>query len=189
MNRLGERIRKKRELMHLNLQELAEKVGISSSALSQIENSKSFPTLHTLKSIADMLRTTIGELVGENESLSNNPVVLKDDIRFIDRNPSGTIVFLLSNHDINKQMDTYLVRFAKDSDTGALFTGRFGQVFCHIITGTIRFDLNERQYILGQGDNLYFNAKSSFRAVNIHDGISEMLWIQSPPNTQSAKTD
>lgn len=189
MNRLGERIKKKRELMHLNLQELAEKVGISASALSQIENSKSFPSLHTLKSIADMLRTTIGELVGENESLSNNPVVLKNDIRFIDRNPSGTIVFLLSNHDINKQMDTFLVRFAKNSGTEGLLTGRFGQVFCHILKGAVRFDLNERQYLLNPGDNLYFNAKSSFGAINIHDGTSEMLWIQSPPNAPSAKVD
>ncbi|NCC62412.1 MAG: XRE family transcriptional regulator, partial [Verrucomicrobiae bacterium] len=52
MNRIGERIKRKRELRNLNLGELAEKVGISASALSQIEKSKSFPSIITLKSIA-----------------------------------------------------------------------------------------------------------------------------------------
>ena len=115
MNFLGERIRNKRELSNLHLNELAEKVGISPSALSQIEKSKSFPSIVTLKSIADALNTTIGELVGENESLTSNPIVLKNEIKYLDQNKSGTIVFQLSNQNTNKHMDTSLVRFPKAS--------------------------------------------------------------------------
>ncbi|KAB2822721.1 MAG: helix-turn-helix transcriptional regulator, partial [Paludibacter sp.] len=69
MNRIGERIKRKRDQFKLNLNELAKRVGISSSALSQIENGKAFPTIITLKSIADQLQTTVGELIGENESV------------------------------------------------------------------------------------------------------------------------
>jgi XRE family transcriptional regulator, regulator of sulfur utilization len=53
MKRLGERIKRKRESLHMQLNELAKKVGISSSALSQIEKAKAFPSVITLKSIAD----------------------------------------------------------------------------------------------------------------------------------------
>jgi len=182
MNRIGERIKKKRELLDLHLNELAEKVGISPSALSQIEKSKSFPSIFTLKSIADKLHTSVGELVGENESLSNNPVVQKKDIQFVDKNKSGTIFYHLSHHDINKQMDTFLVRFAVASGIEGFFTNTFGQIFCHVISGEIRFDLEGKIYILKQGDNIYFNAKASHNAINNADGLSEMLWIQSPPN-------
>ncbi len=182
MKRIGERIKKKRELLNLHLNELATKVGISPSALSQIEKSKSFPSIMTLKAIADALHTTIGDLAGENESLSNNPVILKKDIKYIDQNKSGTIVFLLSNHDANKQMDTFLVRFAKASGIEGLMTGRQGQVFCHILSGQIRFDLNDKSYFLKQGDNIYFNARVTFNAINNNDGLSELLWVQSPPN-------
>lgn len=181
MRRIGERIKRKRELLHFNLNELAEKVGISSSALSQIENSKSLPSLLTLKSIAEALHTTIGELVGENDSLVSNPVVRKPEIRFAEQNPSGTIVFGLSNQDINKQMDTFLIRFAKNSGMEGLLKGSQGQVFCHVLSGEIRFDLNEKSYILKPGDNIYFNAKVSHNAINISEDISETLWIQSPP--------
>ena len=67
MNRLGARIKRKREMLSLPLSDLSKKVGISASALSQIENSKAFPSIVTLKSIANSLYTTVGELIGEHE--------------------------------------------------------------------------------------------------------------------------
>jgi transcriptional regulator with XRE-family HTH domain len=181
MNRIGERIKKKRELLGLQLNELAEKVGISSSALSQIEKSKSFPSILTLKSIAEHLHTTVGELVGENESLGNNPVVFKKDIKYIDHNASGTTRYLLSNHDLNKQMDTYLIRFAKASDISGFFPNTYGQIFCHVLSGEIHFQLEGKSYRLNTGDSIYFNAKASHDALNTGEGESELLWVQSPP--------
>ncbi len=182
MKRIGERIKKKRELLNLHLNELAEKVGVSPSALSQIEKAKSFPSILTLKSIAENLHTTVGDLIGENESLANNPVVYKKDIKFIDQNKSGALIYLLSHHDINKQMDTYLIRFSKGSGMDGFFSNTFGQIFCYILTGEVRYDLEGKSYILKSGDTIYFNAKSSYDALNIYDGISEILWIQSPPH-------
>ncbi len=182
MNRIGERIKKKRELHKLNLNELAGKVGISPSALSQIEKSKSTPSIVTLKSIAENLHTTVGELLGENEALAGNPVVTRNEMKLADQNRSGTNVYLLSHPDLNKQMDTYLVRFAKASGMENLFADLHGQVFCHILSGEIRFHMEEKTYTLKQGDSIYFNARFSRDAVNNADGISEMLWIQSPAN-------
>lgn len=75
MKRLGERIRRKRESLHLKLNDVANRVGISSSALSQIEKAKAFPSILTLKTIADCLHSTVGELVGENETLSKQPLI------------------------------------------------------------------------------------------------------------------
>lgn len=182
MNRIGERIKKKREQLNLQLNELAVKIGISPSALSQIEKAKSFPSIFTLKTIADKLHTTVGELIGENESLANNPVVYKSDIRFIDQNKSGTLFYLLSQHDVNKQMDTYLVRFSKASAIDGFFANAFGQIFSYVLSGEIRFDLDGKSYVLKSGDNIYFSARSQFNAINYFDGISEILWIQSPPH-------
>jgi transcriptional regulator with XRE-family HTH domain len=182
MNRIGERIKRKREQFNLQLNELAEKIGISSSALSQIEKAKSFPSIITLKTIAEKLHTTVGELIGENESLANNPVVYKSDIRFIDQNKSGTLFYLLSQHDVNKQMDTYLVRFSKASAIDGFFNNGYGQIFSYVLSGEVRFDLNGKTYILKSGDNIYFNAKSQFNAINYSDGISEIIWVQSPPH-------
>ncbi len=182
MNRIGERIKKKREQFNLQLNELAEKIGISPSALSQIEKAKSFPSILTLKTIAEKLHTTVGELIGENDLLANNPVVFKSDIKFIDQNKSGTMFYLLSQHDANKQMETYLVRFSKASAIDGFFTTAFGQIFSHVLSGEVRFDLNGKSFVLKPGDNIYFNAKSQFNVINYFDGVSEIIWVQSPPS-------
>jgi len=180
MKRIGERIKKRRELQNLHLNELADRVGISSSALSQIEKSKSFPSIITLKSIAEHLHTTVGELIGENEALVSNPVVLRSEMKFVDQNKSGTLLYQLSHNDTNKYMDTYLVRFSKASGIETFFQNSHGQVFCHIIEGEIRFKTEEKIFLLKPGDSIYFNGKATKDVVNNYDGLSEMLWIQSP---------
>jgi len=180
MERLGERIRRKREQLHLHLNELAEKVGVSSSALSQIENSKSFPSVVTLKSIADSLHTSIGELVGENESLSNHPVVSKDDVRLVNDKVAGVMVFSLSKEDPAKQMDTFLIRLDPESTLEGFFANRLGQVFCRVLSGALLVELNHKSYNLGCGDNLYFNARAPFSAANAGADITELLWVQTP---------
>jgi transcriptional regulator with XRE-family HTH domain len=182
MKRIGERIKRKRELLNLQLNDLARKVGISPSALSQIEKAKAFPSIQTLKSIAENLHTTVGELIGENESLSNNPVVHRNDIKFVEKNDMGTEIYLLSHHDINKYMDTYLVRFIKGSGLEGLFTNNFGQVFCYVNSGEIKFELDGKCYLLGIGDSIYFNSKVPYTAKNNTENICELLWIISPPS-------
>ena len=182
MNRTGIRRKKKREQFNLQLNELAEKIGITSSALSQIEKGKSFPSILTLKNIADKLHTTVGELIGENDSQANNRVVYKSDIKFIDQSKSGTMFYLLSQHDVNKQMDTYLVRFSKASAIDGFFSAAYGQIFSYVLAGEVRFDLDGKTFILKSGDNIYFNAKSQFNAINYFDGVSEIVWVQSPPS-------
>ena len=182
MKRIGERIKRKRELLNMQLNDLAKKVGISSSALSQIEKAKAFPSIVNLKTIADHLHTTVGELIGENESLSKNPVVRENEVKFIEKNISGTEVFLLSHHDLNKQMDTYLIQFTKGSSLENLFDNIFGQVFGYVLSGKISFELDGKRSILENGDSLYFNLKVPFTIKNYSAAPAKILWIMSPPN-------
>ena len=111
MIRLGGRIKRKRENLSMPLSELSRKVGVSISALSQIENAKAFPSVVTLKTIADSLFTTVGDLIGENDTLTKNPLIKSDEIKFVKANSSGTNLFLLSHHESGKQMEPYLLKF------------------------------------------------------------------------------
>lgn len=181
MKRLGERIKKKRELYNIQLNDLAKRVGISASALSQIENAKSSPTIVTLKHIADCLNTTVGELVGENENLSQDPLVRFDEMRFLRASADGSRLFALSNHEPNKQMDTFLIKFIEKSSVEGLFPRHRGQVFCRISEGIFKFYLDEVEYELRKDDSFYFDTVLSHR-VQLSEGASgELLWIVTPP--------
>lgn len=178
MERIGERIKQKREQLKLQLNELAKKVGISPSALSQIEKAKSFPSIVTLKLIAVNLHTTVGELIGENESLQNNPIFNKDEYTLIQKNDSGTEVYSLTQQDMSKQMDTFLVSFVESiSDSLGLFNQFNGQIFGYLLSGEIQFDIDNKSYVVQQGGSIYFNGKRNFRMQNINNTVSELICV------------
>lgn len=177
MKRIGERINFKRKQLNLQLNDLAKKVGISPSALSQIEKAKAFPSIITLKSIAENLQTTVGELIGENETLSKNPVVHKDEMKFVEKNETGTEIYLLAHHDLNKLMDTYFIRFVSGSDMTGLFAANNGQIFCFVNAGKLTFTLDTEKYYLQTGDSIYFNSKAAYTAVNQSNETCELVWV------------
>ena len=182
MEKIGERIRIKREHRSMHLNELAESVGVTKSCLSQIENGKSFPSITTLKKIADSLNTTIGELVGEKERIAFNPLISADNRKFVKTNNSGSSLYLLSHHDPNKQMETYYIQFNSGSDSGDLFDNQHGQAFFFILEGEFEITLNSKKYLLKEGDSFYYNSSSEHSIININENISKMIWIISHPN-------
>ena len=177
MNRIGERVKRKRESLGLQLNDLAKRVGISSSALSQIEKAKSHPTILTLKLIAVHLQTTVGDLIGENESLINNPVFRREDLTLLDKNESGTEVYMLSQNDASKQMDAFLLKFNVDSDSRNIFRHYNGQMFGYLLIGEIQFEIDNKVYVLRKGDSIYFNLKRNYRFQNLCKEFSELLCI------------
>ena len=162
---------------------MAKKVGISSSALSQIENGKAFHSIVHLKSIADSLYTTVGEVIGEHETLSKKPLLKISQKKLVHKNKTGAKSYLLSHHDSHKQMETYSIVFIEGSDSNEIMTIHPGQEFCHVIEGSIEFLLDENEYILNQGDSFYFNSNVSHSVKNINEGRSEIIWIITPPQS------
>ncbi len=181
MKHLGERIKRKRESLHMQLNELAKKVGVSSSALSQIENSKAFPSIVTLKSIADNLHTTIGEIIGEHEAMSKNPLVRFNDKSFIEKNEFGVSTYLLSNHDPNKQMDTILIKFSIGGNSKNILKAHHGQSFFFVLEGELEFELDGKNYNVKRNDSFYFNASRKHIARNISTNETTIILISTPP--------
>ncbi len=180
MKRLGERIKRRRESLHLQLNDLAKQAGISSSALSQIENAKVFPSIFSLKAIADSLHTTVGEIIGEHETLSKNPCTRRTDRKLVKENTSGTKSYLLSHHDPHKQMETYAVVFVAGSDAEGIMAKHPGQEFIHIVKGAVEISLDEKIYKLNSGDSFYFNSRIPHNVKNTHNGESEFIWVITP---------
>jgi len=180
MKRLGERIRRRRESLHMQLNDLARQAGISSSALSQIENAKAFPSIFRLKTIADCLHTTVGEIIGEYETLSQNPCLRSHDRKFVKENKSGTKSYLLSHHDPYKQMETYAIIFERGADAGEIMEQHPGQEFIHIIKGAVEMLLDGKKHILNTGDSFYYNSGIPHEVTNLHEGESELIWVITP---------
>lgn len=65
MDELGAKIRRERTNLGLTQQELADRLGVTYSSVSHWEAGTSTPRVPILKSLADMFKTTVAELIGE----------------------------------------------------------------------------------------------------------------------------
>lgn len=77
MSSIGERIKKSRNERGLSLRELASKVDLSASFLSQIEQGKASPSIENLKKIATSLDVKVSYLIEDEEETRNMEVVKK----------------------------------------------------------------------------------------------------------------
>ncbi|MBN2790387.1 MAG: helix-turn-helix transcriptional regulator [Candidatus Delongbacteria bacterium] len=178
MKRIGLRIKAKRESMGLQIKDLSGIIEVSSSLISQIEKAKAYPSIFTLKKIAEALNTTISELLGENENRAVKPVMRLNNRKFVRQNDNGTSLFLLSNHDPLKQMEPYLVHFEQGSDSSEIMTSNYPcQEFCYILKGNIEVKRDKKKILLHEGDSFYFNSHEKHIFKNIDKTETELIWV------------
>jgi transcriptional regulator with XRE-family HTH domain len=183
MDLMGKRIKLKRESFGYLVKDLSAQIGVTSSLISQIEKGKAFPSIVTLKKIAVALHTTVGELIGEHENLSLQPLLKSNERRFVKKNKSGTSLHMLSYHDPSKQIEPYLIQFVKNSTSRGIMTSKFpGQEFCYAIKGTFEVIVDKKNYTINSGDGFYFNSKLPHLFKNISGKEAELLWIITPNN-------
>lgn len=183
MDLMGKRIKKKRESFGYLIKDLSAQIGVTSSLISQIEKGKAYPSIVTLKKIAVALQTTVGELIGEHENLSQKPLLKSNERRFVKKNKKGTALHMLSYHDPSKQIEPYLIHFTKNSTSKGIMTSKFpDQEFCFVIKGKFEVIVNKKKYTLNDGDGFYFNSKLPHLFKNISDKDAEILWIITPNN-------
>jgi transcriptional regulator with XRE-family HTH domain len=178
---VGVNIRRLRKDKSYTLRELGEKVGVSSSFISQVEIGKISPSLSKLKDIANALNTTIGLLVGETDQQSTSPVIKKTERRQTHLMGTGLDVDLLSTPDPNKQMEPFIVKFDHGASSGSKQQQHFGQVFIYILNGKLRISLNNKHYEMTAGDSIYFNSNIPHSFANISKNKTEALWVVTPP--------
>lgn len=184
INKLGDRIKKRRETLNIQTNDLANSIGVTSSLISQIERTKAFPSIITLKKIAEALYTTVGELIGENETFIKKPLLKAAERKFAKQNKNGASTYLLSHHDPLKQMDTFVINFEPNANSREIMTtNNPGQEFCFVLKGNFEVVLNAKKYKLNEGDSFYFISNQPHLFTNINDAQAQLLWVVNQKNT------
>ncbi|MBP7220059.1 MAG: helix-turn-helix transcriptional regulator [Paludibacteraceae bacterium] len=180
MKRIGERIKKYRRIYNMALGDLATKVGITPSALSQIENAKAFPSIITLKSIAENLHTTVGELIGENEASKHSPVYRAVDYKLLDNLDYKATIYHIPYEDVNKQMDSFVIILKPQEKIENIFASHSGQRMCYVLQGNIEFTIDEKKVELKTGDSAFFHAKNISILQNKQQEDTKLLLVIAP---------
>ena len=181
MKNVGVNIKRMRQDKGIKLRQIARQLNVSASFLSQVETGKASPSLSTLKNIADALSTTVGNLVGEGQTVAENPVVRSESRKYLQELGDGIKLYLLTSQDSNKQMEPLLFRLNEKATSGKGTYRHFGQEFVLVLKGSIEISLNDITYVLRKGDSIYFNSSVPHSFRNTGKGEAEAVWVVTPP--------
>ena len=180
---LGRRLRAERLGQGLGLREMARRLGISASALSQIETGKAQPSVSKLFDIVNLLNISVDSLLSDPPHV----VVSRGQEGFFSLQRAGEHETLELESGVHWSRLTagsypgveYLhVTYepgACSSREGA-FMRHAGQEFGYLTAGRLRVDVGFDRYELGPGDSISFPASTPHRLRNDGDTPAHAIW-------------
>jgi transcriptional regulator with XRE-family HTH domain len=188
---IGSRLREERDRVGISQRELARRVGLSSSMISQIESGQSKPSVSTLYGIVTELGVSLDDLFGANgSSISPNqdgappdgaadlgPMVRVEDRHVIDLD-SGVRWERLTSHQHERVDFLHVVYDVGGSSASDLRLMRHsGREYGVILEGQLGVQLGFDEYELGPGDSIAFDSTQPHRLWNAGDVPVKGIWF------------
>src|ERR687897_3477709 len=167
---LGGRVRQLRRRRGLTLEELAGLSGVSRAMISKLERGEKNPTLVVAAKLAEGLGVTLSRLGGVEERRGG--VIVPRERRMVMRDPeTGFERQLLSPNSVGVGVEFIRNTIPEGSTSGEFPPHRRG-VEEHIVVerGSLRAVLGGEEYLLREGDALYFEADVMRRFDNAGEG-------------------
>lgn len=179
---IGEKLKKSRNEKGMSLRELAMKVELSASFLSQIEQGKASPSIENLKKIANTLDVRVSYLIeDEDDEIKNIQYIKENEMRYLESRGSNIRMALLMPSNKEKNMEPIIYEIGINGESGRDFYSHGGEEFIYIIEGELDVYIADKKYKLFKGDSLYFKSHLQHRFKNTSKKQVKALWVVSPP--------
>jgi transcriptional regulator with XRE-family HTH domain len=162
---LGRTIKQNRIRKRLTQQGLAARSGLATSYISLLEAGKKEPAISTLSKIAVALGMTISEFFESTNGSSDIAVVRKNERLERRGTPFGYVYEALSLQRKDRLMDPFIVKVLPGARSNAkkVEFEHEGEEFNFVIEGRIRYAINNQEYVLDEGDSIYFDSSMKHR--------------------------
>jgi transcriptional regulator with XRE-family HTH domain len=185
-SKVGNRLRSERERLGISLRELARRVGVSPSLVSQIELDRVNPSVSTLYAIVTELGMTMSDVFGDRrpderavrQARSGDGLVERPDTRRVINLASGVRWERLTPHsdpDVEFLYVVYPVG-AESSPEDALVT-HGGREYGYVTSGTLGVRVGFDEHELGPGASIVFDSTSPHRLWAIGDEPVHAIWV------------
>ena len=166
----------------MTLAGLAEKIDLSASHLSQIEQDKKMPSLVALTDIAEALEINPRDLL-EPDS---------DPVHIAATPPPSTdvppLISTLVLTSPSSGSDLEVQRLVLQSGAPELaFEPHSGEIFGYVLEGLLLVTLEEEQIELSAGDSIHYDANQSYRLHVLGESPCVLIWGSSPPRNDLAQ--
>lgn len=180
----GDKIREVRERKRLTIREVADKVGLSESLISQIERNKISPAIDTLLKLIDALAIDLDYIFRDfkKERAVNLVPAMARNRAVID----GVVYEQLSHTQSTSEehaIEAYYLEIPAGGKTGDgdEAYGHTGKELGVIIKGKCECVVGNQVYALKAGDSISFSADVPHQLCNTGPTPLQAFWVVTPP--------
>lgn len=182
---IGDRLREERVSAGLSQRELARRLGVSASLISQLESGMSKPSVGTLYAIVTELDLSLDRIIrgseynasrDEEASSGPSPMASPGDRRVIDLASGVTWEDLLTlEEEVDFLLATYEVGGSSTPDQSLM--RHHGREYGYIISGRLGVQIGFKEYQLEPGDSIAFDSTRPHRLFNSGDVPVKAIWF------------
>jgi len=158
---IGKRIKALRAEKGITLEHLARQTGFTKGYLSKVEKSKKAPPVSTLGNIARAFKTTISALLGEETQRTSLCLIRKGEGPLIARDGTafGYSYEAMAYKYPNKIMEPFILTLPLKPKKKTIYQHE-GEEILFVIQGTMKFLHGTEEYIVQEGDCVYFDSST-----------------------------
>lgn len=192
---MGKHLREARRSRRLSLRDLAERLGVSPSLISQIETGRANPSVSTLYAIAAELDVSLDELLfNDRRSFSASQMPSRTEATSGTMTPTSPIQRAADRHEIRLASGVLWERLTTLSEPGVEFLHvtyevggasspedayqrHPGHEWGYVLSGTLEVRIGFDEYVLAPGDAISINSSIPHRLANIGDVPVQAIWF------------
>lgn len=194
-SKVGSRLRAERERLEIGLRELARRVGVSPSLVSQIELDRVNPSVSTLYALVTELGMTMSDVFGEQPEER----VVQRSGNLVERPETRRVINLASGvrwerltRDSDRDVEFLYVVYpvgAESCPKDALMT-HGGREYGYVTSGTLGVQVGFEEHELPPGGSIAFDSSSPHRLWTIGHEPAHAIWVvigrEADPRTVTA---
>ncbi|HCO48651.1 MAG TPA: XRE family transcriptional regulator [Spirochaetaceae bacterium] len=184
--RFGDKVRTVREKRGLTLREVAEKVGVSESMVSQIERNRVSPAIDTLLALADALDIDLEYLFADYRR-ERSVHIVKAKNRATFSKPGVLYQRLAQLEGLVPGMDgieAYQIELEPGAKTGSDQYGHVGSELGLVVEGHAELTVGRQSYSLESGDSAGFASDFPHILRNVGEKPLRLFWVITPPKNE-----
>lgn len=177
---IGIQIRSLRNKNKMTISDLSGTTGLSTGMISKIERNLVVPSVVSLWKIAGALDVSIGSFF-DQETHKRKTVVRKNERKKIITQNSDAFYELLSP-DLNRKIEFLMITI--NPGDGTSLDERLshdGEECGIIIKGKVLVQFDDEEFLLEEGDSIYFDSSRNHRYLNVGSEICVSIWAMTPP--------
>jgi transcriptional regulator with XRE-family HTH domain len=182
---LGSKVKALRLKRGLTQSELAGKVGVTASYISQLERNLVSPSIESLILLSEELQIDPAHFFSPDKSDADRIICRKNQrqpVTLAAAKEDEVECQLLTNSTDNRRMQPMLVTIEPGSELPGHFLSQRGDEFVLILKGELELDIENRSHLLREGDSAYLDSTMPTAWRNMGETPVRAVWVLSPPS-------